>query len=92
MPAPETKGAPLVMTTPQLIHDLREIDHLIAALRRTQATDCDDLEDLNWLQTRRRYVLAVLASRRAQKSKKIVNLMLWRNGGTVLLDAGARVA
>jgi hypothetical protein len=92
MSAPETQGAPLVMTTPQLIHDLREIDHLIAALRRTQAADCNDLEDLNWLQTRRRYVLAVLASRRAQKSKKIVNLTLWRNGGTVLPDTGARVA
>jgi hypothetical protein len=92
MPAPETQGASLVMTTPQLIHDLREIDHLIAALRRTQATDWNDLEDLNWLQTRRRYVLAVLASRRAQKSKKIVNLTLWRNGGTVQPDTAAHVA
>ena len=92
MPFRETQGASLVMTTPQLIHDLREIDHLIAALRRGQATDGDDLDDLNWLQTRRRYVLAVLASRRAQKSKKIVNLTLWRNGGTVRPDNAAHVA
>jgi len=85
-------GANPVITTPQLIHDLREIDHLIAALRRAHSGDFADLDDLSWLQTRRRYVLAVLASRRAQKSRKIVDLTLWRSGGVMLPDAHAQSA
>ncbi len=92
MVGPGQSGAELVMTTAQFVHDLREIDHLIAALRRTQRSDYDDLDDLSWLQTRRRYVLAVLAWRNAQKSKKIVDLALWRSGGVAAADQRAQTA
>lgn len=70
-----------VMTTPLLMRDLKEIDQLIAALRHGAIADPADLEDLNWLQSRRRYVLTLLAARRAQKGRKIVRLDLWRDGG-----------
>jgi hypothetical protein len=72
--------------------DLKEIDHLIAALRRTRRHNAQDLEDLHWLQSRRRYVLAVLAARRAQKDKKVVRLDLWRSGGINMAETIADVA
>jgi hypothetical protein len=80
------------MTTPDLMHDLKEIDQLIAALRRTYHVDAEDLDDLSWLQGRRRYVLAVLAARRAQKGKRVVSLDLWRSGGLPLPEATPRAA
>jgi hypothetical protein len=92
MVGPEQSGTEFALTTAQLVHDLREIDHLIAALRRTQSGDYDDRDDLSWLQTRRRYVLAVLAWRNAQKSKKIVSLALWRSGGVAASDTRAQTA
>lgn len=82
----------VVMTTPQLVNDLREIDHLIDALRMTQSADADDLDDLNWLQGRRRYIQTVLASRRAQKGKKIVSLNVWRYGGTIESEIDSHAA
>jgi len=80
-----------VLTTPQLALDLREIDHVIAALRRCNSNDAEDLFDLQWLQLRRRYVLAVLASRRQQKTGKVVRLDQWRSGG-IIPEAIAAVA
>jgi hypothetical protein len=88
----ERATAFMTMTTPQLVRDLKEIDQLIAALRRAYNIDAEDLSDLSWLQGRRRYVLAVLATRRAQKGKRIVSLDLWRNGGLQLPEATPRAA
>lgn len=82
----------LVLTTPQLVCDLKEIDHLIAALRRGQKYDAEDLDDLRWLQSRRRYIRAMLASRRALKDKKVVRLDLWRSGGMIVAETIADVA
>ncbi len=82
----------VVMTTPQLVNDIREIDHLIDALRMTQSADADDLDDLNWLQGRRRYIQTVLASRRAQKGKKIVSLNVWRYGGGIESEIDSHAA
>ncbi|HKT18492.1 MAG TPA: hypothetical protein VJR47_10650 [Stellaceae bacterium] len=70
-----------VLTTPQLRADLQEIEHLIGALGRIRHADPSDLDDLNWLRGRRRYVLALLAARRAQKGRKVIRLDLWRDGG-----------
>ncbi len=81
-----------VVTTPQLMRDLKEIEHLIAALRRGPVADPSDLEDLSWLQSRRRYVLALLAARRAQRGRKIVRLDLWRDGGVMIPGHARRVA
>ncbi len=92
MSAPQHAAEPPIFTTPQLIRDLREIDHLIAALRRTYNVDVEDLDDLGWLQARRRYVLAVLAARRAQKGKRVVSLNLWRSGGLPLPETAPRAA
>jgi len=78
---PEPNSDLAVLTTPQLICDLQEIDDLVATLRRTQNIDAEDIEDLTWLRNRRRYILAVLASRRALHGQKVVSLALWRNGG-----------
>ncbi len=80
------------LTTPQLTRDLEEIDQLIAALRRSCNIDAEDLDDLSWLQGRRRYVLTVLAARRAQKGKQIVSLDLWRTGGVAMPAATSRAA
>ena len=88
----EASGVSLILTTAQLERDLKEIEHLIAGLRRTGHKDIGDFDDLNWLQSRRRYVLAVLASRRAQRGKKVVRLDLWRTGGVAVAEAIANVA
>ena len=92
MTAPLPATGCLTMTTPQLVRDLKEIDHLIAALRRAYNIDSEDLNDLSWLQGRRRYVLALLATRRAQKGKRVVSLELWRHGGLTQPEATPRAA
>ena len=92
MVVPEHAGAVSILTTPQLERDLTEIDQLIAALRRACNVDLEDLDDLSWLQGRRRYVLALLGARRAQKGKRIVSLDLWRNGGLRANDIAPRAA
>lgn len=81
-----------VVTTPQLRIDLREIEHLIGMLGRVPGADAGDLDDLAWLRGRRRYVLALLAARRAQKGRKIVRLDLWRDGGFSRSGRGSRRA
>ena len=81
-----------VVTTPQLRIDLREIEHLIGMLGRVPGADAGDLDDLAWLRGRRRYVLALLAARRAQKGRKIVRLDLWRDGGLSRSGRGSRRA
>lgn len=83
-----TLGLP---TTPELRHDLDQIDAVIAALHRVMMGQ-DDADDLAWLQGRRRCILEALAWRRAQKGKKLVDLTLWRCGGIPLEEAIARVA
>ncbi len=80
-----------VLTTPQLTRDLQELDHLIAMLRRVPETE-EIGDDLHWLQGRRRYVLTVLSSRRAQKGKRIVSLDLWRDGGVNLVRTARQAA
>lgn len=92
MLVPELAAAVLILTTPQLERDLKEIDQLIASLRRACNVDLEDLNDLSWLQGRRRYVLALLGARRAQKGKRIVSLDLWRNGGFAASDVTPRAA
>jgi hypothetical protein len=93
MLAAEPNSDLAVLTTPQLICDLQEIDDLVAILRRTQNIDAEDIEDLTWLRHRRRYILAVLASRRALHGQKIVSLDLWRNGSfTIGASANSRAA
>lgn len=82
----------VVMTTPQLVSDLKEIDHLIDALRMAQNFDADDLDDLSWLHGRRRYIQRVLVSRRAQKGKKIVSLNTWRYGSAMEPDIDSHAA
>lgn len=81
-----------IMTTPQLRIDLREIEHLIGMLGRVPRADAGDLNDLAWLRDRRRYVLALLAARRAQKGRKVVRLDLWRDGGLSRSGRGRRAA
>lgn len=92
MSVPSSLAELPVMTCPQLLHDLNEIDYLIAALRKAPIMDGDDLDDLHWLQARRRYVLALLVARRAQRAKKIVSLDEWRTGGITLADESSYAA
>jgi len=80
------------LTTPRLLHDLAEIDQVIAALRRMQNESAHGSSDMNWLQARRRHILAVLASRRSQKGKKVVSLALWRSGGLAIENPIRHVA
>lgn len=75
------ENRPTVLTTPRLRLDLKEVDLLIATLRQARGRTTSDLDDLDWLHGRRRYILALLASRRAQRGRKIVRLAQWRNGG-----------
>lgn len=92
MAASEPLGSLTTLTTPLLMRDLKEIDQLIAALRNSCNIDAEDLDDLSWLQDRRRYVVTVLAARRAQKGKPVVSLDLWRNGGVAIQPATSRAA
>jgi hypothetical protein len=75
-----------------LRRDLDEIQHLITALRSVPLAQPDELEDLTWLQGRRRYVLAVLAGRKSLQRRKIVNLEQWRSGGVTLPEAALGAA
>ena len=81
-----------VLTTPQLRLDLREVEHIIAVLRRATAPSTADREDLEWLQTRRRFILAMLAMRRAQNANKVVRLDVWRGAGVALPERLPEVA
>jgi hypothetical protein len=92
MATAEPLRAIATLTTPQLARDLKEIDQLIATLRRSCNIDAEDLDDLSWLQGRRRYVLTVLAARRAQRGKQVVSLDLWRNGGVPMPAPTSRAA
>lgn len=93
MTAPNIDGT-ATMTTPQLVNDLKEVDRLIASLRMIVTGDADDIEDLRWLQGRRRYIQGVLTTRRAQRGKKIISLDLWRYGciAAAEFDANANAA
>lgn len=91
MTAPNIDGT-VIMTTPQLINDLKEVDHLIASLRMIVGGDADDIDDLRWLQGRRRYIQGVLTSRQAQRGKKIISLDLWRYGGIAAAELDANAA
>jgi hypothetical protein len=82
----------VVTTTPQLRLDVKEIDQLIATLRRTYGRQAEELEDLRWLRNRRHYILALLASRRAQSGRKVVRLDSWRDGGAQMRLATRSVA
>ncbi len=70
----------MIMTSDNLVRDLREIDHLIVALSTPDGVDDDDFEDLRWLEERRRFLWALLAVRRQQRNEKIVSLEVWRYG------------
>ena len=80
------------MTTAQLRRDLDEIDYLIAALRAAPPARRDELDDMAWLQGRRRYVLTVLAGRKAMQNRKVVSLEQWRGGGVSQLNVAASAA
>jgi hypothetical protein len=70
----------VILTSDELVRDLRDIEWLIAIMNSFEESDCDDLDDLRWLRTRRRFLNRLLSVRRAQKGKKIVSLELWRRG------------
>lgn len=77
------------MTSDALLHDLATVERLITALRVPCRLDDEGLRDLRWLQARRKYLSGLLAVRRAQRGKKIVNLALWRSG---YASASAQIA
>jgi len=81
----------MIRTLDSLLHDLRDMDRLIAALSTSFDIDDEDIEDLRWLRARRRFLLLLLAVRRDQRGKKVVSLELWRHGN-VTAPSGARKA
>ena len=78
--------------TPEVKRDLVQINRLIAVLRVMPTFDLSDLDDLNWLLHRRRFLLATLASREVQRGKRVVSLDMWRSGGRRTPDASLQVA
>jgi len=78
--------------TPELKRDLAQIDRLIAVLRVTPTANLSDVDDMNWLLHRRRFLLATLASREAQRRQRIASLDMWRSGGRITADALPQVA
>lgn len=81
-----------MMTSDELARDLRDIDRLLAALNAPHDVEDEDLEDLCWLLERQRFLSAVLAIRRAQKGRKVVDLELWRYGGALASGRAVAVA
>jgi hypothetical protein len=69
-----------MMTSDELVRDLRDIDRLVAALSAPDGVDAEDLDDFRWLLAQRQSLSRLLASRRAQRGKKVVSLSLWRYG------------
>jgi hypothetical protein len=78
--------------TPELAHDLRQINELIIALRAASAHEDDDLDDMRWLQERRRFILSVIAARDLQKQQRVVSLAAWRSGRLLGGESQSRVA
>jgi hypothetical protein len=68
------------MTSIELARELQTVDNLIAALSTSRGADKDDVEDLCWLRARRRFLTNLLAVRRDQRGRKVVDLELWRCG------------
>lgn len=71
------------MNFDQLRRDLRDIDYLIAALSAHRDADEEDLEDLRWLQARRRYLSRLHEVRSAQQGGKVIDLEAWRCGRAI---------
>lgn len=69
----------MIMTSDNLMRDLRDIDRLIVALSAPNS-DEEDLEDLRWLRARRKFLSALAEVRRAQRGKKVVSLEVWCHG------------
>lgn len=70
----------MVMTSDELLRDLRQIEWLLAALAEPGGTGEEDADDVQWLRANRRLLSDILAVRRAQRGKKVVDLDLWRYG------------
>jgi hypothetical protein len=77
----------MIMTSDNLVRDLRDVSRLIAALSTPYNGDEEDFEDLRWLQARRKLLLALLEVRREQRGKKVVSLDVWRNGRGAKISA-----
>ena len=74
----------MVMTSDNLVRDLREIDRVIAMLHVPCEGDCEDIEDIRWLLAQRRLLSALLAVRRKELGKKVISLEVWRYGAVRL--------
>lgn len=75
-----------------LQHDLQHIDQVIGMFRVAALSDSAELDDMQWLQHRRRFLLTAIASRRMQRQQKIVDLSLWRSGGFRTAEVESKVA
>lgn len=78
--------------TAELTRDLHQIDGLIVALHSAQAYEDDDLDDMRWLQERRRFIVGVITARNLQKQQSVVDLAAWRSGRSMQHEARSRVA
>jgi hypothetical protein len=70
----------MVMTSDTARHELSRIETLIDLMRNSLPASEDDIEDIRWLNEQRTYLRALLASRRAQRGKRLVRLDVWRDG------------
>lgn len=69
-----------------LQHDLHQIQYLLRVLLPLVASEEHDLDDIVWLNARRRFLQSIIAARRQSPRQKIVNLAEWRSGTTRTLQ------
>jgi hypothetical protein len=83
----------VIMTSADLNRDLRDRSRSpIAALSASWAVDDEDIENLRWLQSRRKVLASLLAVRQEQHGKKVASLDVLRRGQSGAPGGVAKVA
>jgi hypothetical protein len=69
-----------MVTSGELVHDIRKLDGLISLMTRSYPWDAEDIEDFVWMQSRRDELRTLLDLRRAEQRNKVIRLSVWRDG------------
>jgi hypothetical protein len=69
-----------MVTSGELVHDIRKLDGLISLMTRSYPWDAEDIEDFVGMQSRRDELRTLLDLRRAEQRNKVIRLSVWRDG------------
>ncbi|MDE2229832.1 MAG: hypothetical protein KGL11_12435 [Alphaproteobacteria bacterium] len=73
----------MIAKSDDLRRSLREIDHLLQALRAADVDSDVHLDEIELLERSRRSIVTLLAARQTQNREKVVALQAWRDGSLI---------